>query len=308
MIVFDMEWNSGRYEKVRLNEILQISAVKVEGITILDTFNAYIRPKAHKRFSPPAQALPALEDCLRSDLDFSGAMARFLAWCGEDRLFGTWGENDFQTLKENLLYWKVEVPLPDTFLDLQAGFCATVGAKGAMALLSAVEYCRIPDIFDFHDARNDALYTALVSQYITPEELENCRRVPGPPGGRKPSAGLPKGRHWKGPFKSREELRSNRGCRLGVCPVCGTRTRVSSWAGGVKGPYYAPFTCPDHGPFLLRLDTAVSATGYLWGSNRVLEWNPANENRLRTAESKGEYPCRNTSRRRRGRYRPRKRK
>lgn len=181
MIVFDMEWNSGRYERVRLNEILQISAVKVEGIRILDTFNAYIRPKAHKRFSPPAEALPALEDCLRSDLDFPGAMERFLTWCGEDHLFGTWGENDFQTLKENLLYWKVEAPLPDTFLDLQAGFCATVGAKGAMALQYAVEYCRIPDIFDFHDARNDALYTALVSQYIAPAELEGCRRVPGPP-------------------------------------------------------------------------------------------------------------------------------
>ena len=110
MIVFDMEWNSGRYERVRLNEILQISAVKVEGIRILDTFNAYIRPRAHKRFSPPAEALPALEDCLRSDLDFPGAMERFLTWCGEDRLFGTWGENDFQTLKENLIYWKVDAP------------------------------------------------------------------------------------------------------------------------------------------------------------------------------------------------------
>lgn len=310
MIVFDLEWNSGLYEKLRLNEILQISAVKKTGKVIDSTFNAYIRPKAHKRWSPAAEALPILEDCRSSQLDFQGAMAAFQAWCGEDRVFGTWGENDFQVLRENLDYWKVDFPLPETFVDLQAAFSLTAGAKGAVALRYAVEYCSIPDIFDFHDAQGDALYTALVAEWLSPEALEEAERIPGVSSGRRRlSSGLPKGRNWKGPFQDQEELRANRGCRLAVCPVCGVRTRVGTWAGGEKGPYYASFSCPDHGPFLLRLETARSNAGALWGSTKVLPLDQSGRARLRSAQGMGQYPCGGTgARRRKGRGRKRRRK
>ena len=41
MIVLDLEWNRG-YDKKPVNEILQIGAVRTEGLggPILDTFNA----------------------------------------------------------------------------------------------------------------------------------------------------------------------------------------------------------------------------------------------------------------------------
>jgi len=309
MIVFDLEWNSGRYEKLYLNEILQISAVKVEGRAIVDTFNAYIHPKAHKRWSPAAEALPIVEACRASQLTFRGAMAAFDAWCGEDRLFGTWGVNDFQALTQNLQYWKVEFPLPETFLDLQAAFSQTVGAKDPMALRYAVEYCRIPDIFDFHDAQGDALYTALVAEWIDPADLEGARRVPGVVGRQRPSSGLPKGRGWKGPCQDPAQVRSNRGGRTAVCPTCGARTRVDTWYGRPdKGPWYAPFTCPQHGEFLLRLDLGVSTTGSLWGANQVLPMTEGNRSRLRTAQKAGELPCRGSRRKSHSRRRVRRKK
>ena len=62
MIVIDLEWNSGLYTKLRLDEILQIGAVKVDldRRRIVDSFNAYIRPTIHKRYSPAVAQLPDL--------------------------------------------------------------------------------------------------------------------------------------------------------------------------------------------------------------------------------------------------------
>ncbi len=106
MIILDMEWNSGLYDPIRLDEIIQIGAVKVAGpgSPILDTFNLFIRPQIHKRLSPGAVMLPDLALAQSSELDFPAAMERFWAWCGEDREFASWGGNDLMVLERNLRY------------------------------------------------------------------------------------------------------------------------------------------------------------------------------------------------------------
>ena len=83
MIILDLEWNRG-YDKNPLDEILQIGAVRLDrpGGPITGTFNAFIRPRVHKKLNRAAKALPEVKASQTSDLDFPTAYGRFLAWCG----------------------------------------------------------------------------------------------------------------------------------------------------------------------------------------------------------------------------------
>lgn len=312
MIVFDLEWNSGYFEKLKLNEIIQIGAVKFDFARgrILDTFNAYIKPSIHKRYSPVIKALPELSLYESSPLDFPCAITAFRNWCAGETQFAIWGTSDFLILKENLRYHNISMPLPPTFYDLQAAFSACAGASGQVALHSAIEYCRIPDIFDYHNAMNDALYTALVSEHIPAGTLDGAVRDPVSLAQRqKPSAGLPKGRRWLGPFQDRDALLVSRGARSAVCPVCGARTRVSQWSWDRGGTYYSKFSCPDHGSFLLQLVSAKSDSGQLWGATSALAWSPKNRALLNAAREVHTFTChsKRSGGQRRGR-RPRSRK
>ena len=66
-----------------------------------------------------------------------------------------------------------------SFLAPRSNFLCTVGRMAA-------EYCRIPDIFDYHSALNDAMYTAVLGAWLTPGDLAwrpEPGRTPGPAGG-----------------------------------------------------------------------------------------------------------------------------
>ena len=60
-------------------------------------------------------------------------------------------------------------------LDVQSAFSLTMGVGSVLALYKAVEFCHIPDCFDYHDALADAMYTALVSEWVDEETLELSR-------------------------------------------------------------------------------------------------------------------------------------
>ena len=189
MIILDLEWNRS-YDKKPLDEILQIGAVRVEEIggPIVDTFSVFVRPTVHKRFDPGAKKLPELQASVQSTVEFPAALERFRAWCGGETAFAAWGGgDDFKALRQNCEYWNIP-PVPvETVCDLQTAFSYLVGAGQQVALWRAAEYCGVPDIFDFHNALCDAMYTAVVARWITPEALayrperrEKSRRLPSP--------------------------------------------------------------------------------------------------------------------------------
>lgn len=279
MVIFDLEWNSGQYERLKLNEILQIGAVKINrlGGPIVDTLNLYIRPKAHKRYSPPVKELPDLELIEHSDLDFPAAAKLFFDWCGEDRTFGTWGTADFAALLQNFQYWKLPMDdLPKHYYNLQAAFAQAVGAKGQIALHYAVEYCGFPDLFDYHNPQNDAFYTALVTWAFDEALLERSQCSPkevAEGGGLVDLTVHPP--RWKGhrcgPYSDEAALLNSRPCRLAPCPVCGHKSRVPSWFTAGEPFHYARFSCPDHGNWFLRLKVWRSGEGQFFGQSEVLD-------------------------------------
>ena len=270
MIVIDLEWNSGLYTKLRLDEILQIGAVKVDldRRRIVDSFNAYIRPTIHKRYSPAVAQLPDLALSEGSQLDFPATLARFLDWCGGDDLFASWGNSDLNVLIQNRDYHKLDAPLPSSFLDLQMAFDQFIGCGNNLALERAAEYCLAPDVFDPHNALYDAMIAWVAADFVpTPLLLEAVREAGQPlPKGQK---ALPRRESlWRGPFASRDLTLSNRGCRRANCPACAAVNRVGQWYLADVGRYYSRFSCRDCGkPYLLRLEIFQDKRERFWGNS-----------------------------------------
>ena len=313
MIIFDLEWNRG-YDTHALNEILQIGAVRVErlGGRIVDTLDLYIRPRIHKKLNKVSQDLPEIDRSLQSQMDFPMAMRQFLDWCGEDRVFGTWGLDDVQVLQQNCAYWGMHMPHMDRLHDLQAVFSTLLGVGHALALESAVQYCDVPTPFCYHNAHNDALYTAIVGEVmgdwallLEPQAygtIDKGARPPKKPSRRRKHMSKPEEPHgilrpeerqaMLAEFAPLQELPAPKKCgpmaasrdilnaypaRRTACPVCGKKRTVQSWYTQDWGRFYSTFHCNEHGKFLCRLRLYMERGSSKWmGRLEVLP--PENKN------------------------------
>ena len=312
MIVLDMEWNRG-YDKKPLNEILQIGAVRMErpGGPIVDVFNACIRPTVHKKFDLGAKKLPELGAFKASHQRFPGAAEAFRAWCGGDRVFAGWGGGDIETLNENCKYWGLAPFEAGEFFDFQRAFAHAVGADQQIALWRAAEYCGIPDVFDYHSAVNDAMYTAVLSRWLTQEDLA-WRPQPTPPKRRRAALRLTQvpfprqARQRLGPTATPEEVLDARSSRTALCPLCVRNQGIARWhfiapkEGRTAQQYYGVFTCPEHGRFLCRLTLTRREEDGLWlGRRSVPEVTPELTQEYAAALDGGVHICRGCGRRRR---------
>lgn len=261
MIVLDLEWNRG-YDKKQLDEILQIGAVSLDrlGGPITDTFNVYIRPKVHKGLNRPARELPELEAILNAERTFPQAMEEFRQWCGEERVFAVWGGDDVDILRQNCEFWGLPGLKAEVVYDFQAAFSQRVGTRQSVALFRAVEYCALPEVFDYHNALNDALYTALLSAWIREADLE-FQEIPGrlrrlvevrfPP---QPIRSFGSFSGERAPLDSRETRRQ-------LCPLCGAVSWVPRWYHWEGARWYGTFRCPEHGWFLCRMTISQRKNG-----------------------------------------------
>lgn len=299
MIVFDLEWNTGGYGG-SFPEIIEIGAVKLDRAAgkILDTFCIYIRPKVHKKFNKNIRHLPVLELCAASPTGFREALALFTDWCGDDRDFGTWGGDDFRVLRQNIRYYGIKSDLPTGFSDLQAAFVRTAGASGQIALYKAVDYCRIPDSFVFHDAVNDAMYTALASLYASEEALEASFVQLGEVVLQKSDKLLPA---QYGPFDSAAQMLNSRQTRRAKCPRCGRIMRIAAWSTTDEVHYTSKFSCPAHGQHLLCLDAVTKDVSALYGRTYVVRRTQKTEPLFRTGEDAAVFSCKKLPQKRRRR-------
>lgn len=309
MIVVDLEWNRG-YDLTPLDEILQIGAVRLDrpGGPITDTFCAFIRPQVHKKLNRTAKTLPEVRSALDSQLDFPTAYSAFLRWCAGEEDFAAWGCDDLEILERNCAYWKLPALKPKGLWDLQTAFALTLGTKQNLALWWAAEYCRIPDCFTFHNALNDAAYSAVVSAWISPEALALSRlprwvlryvRAPFPLRLSSPV----------GPHPSAAAALNAADSRRGSCPVCGEPLWIQHWHFHTPGTYYAPLRCPAHGRFLCRLSLHEQEGAWL-GEQGVPAVTAALLGDFALAAQSREYRCKGAVRRRRrsrGRGRRRRR-
>lgn len=175
MIVLDLEWNRG-YDKKPLDEILQIGAVRYDETQrrIVDSFSVCIKPVVHAKMDVGARKLPMLAQYKAEGTTFPRAMSAFCRWCGQDRDFAAWGPDDLKVLEQNCAYYHMP-PMEDiTLRNVQMAYSHAVGSDGRqqIALWRAVAYCGIPDVFCYHNALYDAMYTALLCRWLRPEDWD----------------------------------------------------------------------------------------------------------------------------------------
>ena len=186
-IVLDLEFNqsfpfkSGK--KVEPNpecpfEIIQIGAVKLnESFEQVDTFDAMIKPQIYPRLHPFVEKITGIRaEMLADKPDFKNAYDRFLSFIGnEPAILCTWGGDDIKSLYRNILFYDLDAEaMTNQYLNVQpfAAEYLNHEAGKAIGLKNAVEALGIPEGESFHDALNDAVYTAKIFAITHPTEIK----------------------------------------------------------------------------------------------------------------------------------------
>ena len=94
-IVFDLEWNQSANGKERsVPQIIEIGAVKLnENFQMTGEFHRLVRPQVYTQMHHAISEVTHMnmKELRNSGELFPDAATEFLAWCGEDAVFCTWG-------------------------------------------------------------------------------------------------------------------------------------------------------------------------------------------------------------------------
>ena len=174
-IVLDMEWNQP-YSKQDMvknpilfhGEIIQIGAVKLdENFKIIKNFKILVKPKYYQRMHRKVEKLTHItKEQLKYGFPFPLAFKHFKRWCGDDFVFITWGSDDIEMLKENLMMHQLKDDwIPKTY-NLQLLFDQQISKQyRQISLTNAMELLQVKSL-EAHDALNDAQNTAVICTYL----------------------------------------------------------------------------------------------------------------------------------------------
>lgn len=190
-IVLDLEWNQTYFPKNMIKEpvllrgeIVQIGAVKLDdGFRVVDTFKAMVAPKYYKKMHKRVSKLTGITTGqLQDGQPFPAVFEQFKAWCGQPCVFLTWGPDDINMLRDNVLLHALDAGwLPDTY-NVQIIFGDQIlKERRQMALTDAMELLHQPALVA-HDALNDARNTACICGCLDMEkglaEYQSLSRQP----------------------------------------------------------------------------------------------------------------------------------
>lgn len=276
-VFFDLEWNQGypRSEADKLDEIIQFGAYKLdhwkaEG----EAFSAYVRPTIHKKLHHRVRKMLPLDqkELFRAER-FPEVVSGFFDWCGENATFFTWGPSDARVLDLNLAWYGLEEYLSIEVYDLQKTFDLMIRHTDQQtALKDAVEILGLASLLEFHDAGNDAYYTARIGAEMMrrlgelpseqelaemERELHRERRLQAAE-----SAGAELARVFGqeealitrdcGLFSAEGDCLKSRGARVFRCPKCENVLCNGNWY-RLGECYVARSRCMEHGRFYTLL-------------------------------------------------------
>ncbi len=272
-IVLDLEWNqpisyqSRTYREVGdrlIFEMLQIGAVRLDDrLDPADSISIPIAPTHYLRIHPRIRRMTGLDaETLSGAPAFREALEQFVAWCGEDYVLLTWGCDDVSVLYQNIDFFGCrDIPLPP-LCDIQKLFSQVHSLRDRSGLRAAMAMLNIdPDESrSFHNALNDAWYTALVFKTLPdPAAVLQFAQEPRPLIHARRSA---RGKSAGEAFDSVQEALSAESALHPVCPRCG---RVMEPDGEYimqsADRYIAIARCKHHGRVLVRLRFRVDDDG-----------------------------------------------
>ncbi len=262
-IVLDLEWNQCPYGKDREDkrlpfEIIEIGAVKLNAKKeIVDTFHELIRPVVYRQIHFRTREIINLS---MRDLDrgrpFPEAAADFLKWCGPDACFCIWGTLDLTELQRNLTYYNMDgaIASPLLYEDVQKLFAiAYEDRRTRRALQYAVEFLKIDEDGEFHEALMDAVYTARVLQFIPDEVISGNYSVDyyRTPAGKEDEIRIRYETYEKyitRGFPTKEAIMGDKEVRSLRCFACGRSAKQKiRWFSDYGKNYLAVGWCEEHG-------------------------------------------------------------
>lgn len=182
-IVLDLEWNQPMDAQEKINEqlpfeIIEIGAVKLNSDKEqIGTFSKVVKPAVYTAMNHITRRLLNISE---NELDhgngFRDVMEEFLAWCGSDYVFCTWGTLDLMELQRNMDYYGM-TPIaekPFAYYDVQKLFSLqNEDGKSRRSLEYVVDYMKLAKNEQFHRALYDACYTAeIFATFTDPYVLE----------------------------------------------------------------------------------------------------------------------------------------
>ena len=160
-------------------EIIQIGAVKLDGQrNFVDRFGTTVRPRLYRGLNPFVAKITGLsKDTLRNSPSFVQAYRGLVNFIGKERaILCFWGNDDMKELFRNILYCKLSTRmLPLKYINVQslASLHLDLPAKQQMGLCAAVQALGIEIDLPFHNAPNDAFYTAEVFKQVYDKDKIN---------------------------------------------------------------------------------------------------------------------------------------
>ncbi len=272
-IVLDLEWNqplsyqSRTFQKIGdqlMFEVIQIGAVRLdENLDPAESISIPIAPTHYIQIHPRIRRMTGLDaDTLAGAPAFREGLEQFVAWCGEDYTLLTWGCDDVSVLWQNITFFQCEdIPLPP-LCDMQRLFSDARQMKDRVGLKTALELTGIEpeEGRAFHNALNDAWYTALVFRTLAdPSAVLNYAREPkelihGKRSAREKTPGEV--------FDSVREALESESAIHPACPRCG---RVLALDGEYikqsADKYISIARCKSHGRILIRLRFRIDDDG-----------------------------------------------
>ncbi len=284
-VFFDLEWNQGypHSEEDKLDEIIQIGACRLERWDgAPEPFSAYVRPAIHRKLHHRVRKmLPLKMETLRRADNFRVVARRFFRWCGSNPVFYTWGNGDVRVLDMNLCWYGMEEYLELEIYDLQRAFDLLVlHTDQQAALKDAVEALQLDGDLTYHDAGNDAAYTARIAAELvrrfgalpTTDELDyieaELRRERKEQAAAQADATLQQVLSEKEPiyhrtcglYKSTLDCLKSRNARVVRCPKCESWLCNGNWL-QLEEHYVARSRCLEHGRFYSCVTVRKNALG-----------------------------------------------
>ena len=275
-IIIDLEWNqpisyqSAAYRKVGdklIFEMIQIGAVKLgPDLKPCDSISIPIAPTHYLRIHPRIRRMTGLDsETLAGAPNFREALEQFVRWCGEDYALLTWGIDDVSVLYQNIRFFNCEdIKLPP-LCDIQQLFSKVHGLKDRAGLKAAMELTEIEqdESMAFHNALNDAWYTALVFGTLPdPDEVLKYPREP-----KELIHGKRAGRE-KTPGEAFDSVRDGLASETAIHPTCPRCGRVMALDGEYikqsADKYIALAKCRNHGRLLIRMRFRIDDDGKKW--------------------------------------------
>jgi len=158
-------------------EIIQIGAVKLNSdFKIIDKFSVLIKPQIYQKIHPIVGKLTGLNTkMLSGETYFPEAYASFVDFIGEEKnMFCIWGPYDVKALYKNIFYYNLSYSkLNPVFVNVQnlASNFLKYPSGMSIGLKNAIEAFNLIIDKPFHNALNDAIYTAKILEKLKNQNL-----------------------------------------------------------------------------------------------------------------------------------------